>query len=214
MNPASYRSCEQLCFYCACMNQLRRLFLLRSCPQTSTATLTPPSLTPALASHSTSTLSSWFHGELFELRTLIWTVVWKVLYIKVTSCNWWRENRTSSPEYDIIPALSARCVSAGTTTSSATATVCATWSCTCSARSKKSCHGFLVPSHDSLFSVTVWTGCRAIRPPGANSSTTNTSWQKNTNNNDDKIPFYMMKSHLFCSEWSWCTTHAQCLLCT
>lgn len=164
MNPASYRSVEQLCFYCACIKQLRRLFLLRSCPQTSTATLTPPSLTPALASHSTSTLSSWFHGELFELRTLIWTVVWQVLYIKVTSCDWWRQNRTSSHEYDIIPALSARCVSAGTTTSSATATVCATWSCTCSARSKKSCHGFLVPSHDSLFSVTVWIGCRNIRP--------------------------------------------------
>lgn len=39
-------------------------FMLRLCPRTSTVTLTPPSLMPALASHSTTTSSSWFHGEL------------------------------------------------------------------------------------------------------------------------------------------------------
>lgn len=41
--------------------------LLRLCPQTSTATLTPPSLMLVPALLLTTTLSSWFHGECIVL---------------------------------------------------------------------------------------------------------------------------------------------------
>jgi len=86
----------------------------RSSPPTSTVTATPPSLTPALASPSTTTLSSWCHGEPSApstrvLMSLFSGALWLFIFLASQS---------------------------GTTTSLHTATVSATWWPTWLPRSK------------------------------------------------------------------------------
>lgn len=137
-------------------------FLLRSYPQTSTATLIPPFSTPAPASHSTTSLSSWFHGEFasvldnniskhFGLDLCSFTELndparepfSKTKFPFSSRMIYWllvRQRNVRTPQTfgrpPHVPALSVPRLSPGMTTSSATATACATWSSTCSPRSK------------------------------------------------------------------------------